>query len=195
MSTRHFALLSALLLAACSSSEPKEDEGSSDWRDPTNPIVKVRLQSRIDNIKYQHGPTLVANLERIAAYGPTAVPACIEGLQSEDAMTRMGCSYALGRIGDTTAIPALEGVLEDEVPYVRYEAASQLGTLGSRAGYPVLVQGLSDERIEYRYKCIEALRELTGHTFDYSHNADAERRTVAVGKWQVWLERLQAEDF
>ena len=194
MSTRIVALLSAFLLVACSSSQ-KEEEDTEDWRNPSNPLVKVRLQGRIDNIKYQRGPTLIANLARIAGYGPVAVPLCIEGLQSDDAMTRMGCAYVLGRVGDRVAIPELEKVLDDPVPFVRYEAASQLGTLGSRGGYGVLVSGLEDDRVEYRYKCYEALHALTGQSFDYSHNADPERRKVAVGRWQVWLKRVESEEY
>jgi HEAT repeat protein len=194
MSTRIVALLSVLLLVACSSTREEEKESEA-WRDPTNPLVKVRLQGRIDNIKYQRGATLIANLSRIAAYGPMAVPLCVEGLESDDAMTRMGCAYVLGRIGDRVAIPELEKLLDDPVPFVRYEAASQLGTLGSRAGYGVLVKGLEDDRVEYRYKCYEALHALTGQSFDYSHNADPERRKVAVGRWQVWLKRVESEEF
>jgi HEAT repeat protein len=109
-------------------------------------------------------------------------------------MTRMGCAWVLGRISDTRTIPALEVLLEDDVDFVRYEAASQLGNMGSRAGYGVLVQGLEHERVEYRYKCFEALRDLTGHTFDYSHNGAPEERAEAVTKWQAWLELLESEE-
>ena len=197
MSTRPFALFAAALLTACSSSPSKSggSEDPSDWREPSNPIVKARLQARVDNIRYQKGTTLIANLERVAAYGPMALPVCTKGLSSDDAMTRMGCAYALGRIGDPGSIEPLQGLLSDEVDFVRYEAASQLGNLGSRAGYPVLVQGLGDNRVEFRYKCFEALHALTGHTFDYSHNAAPERRQVSVEKWQLWLKRIETEDF
>jgi HEAT repeat protein len=198
MSTRLFALLLAAALTACSSSKSStKDDGdqSQDWRDPTNPIVQARLQARVDNIKYQRGATLISNLERIASYGPMALPVCTEGLKSDDAMTRMGCSYVLGRIGDPKAVPDLQEMLRDDVSFVRYEAASQLGNLGSRSGYSVLVKGLEDDRIEYRYKCYEALHDLTGHSFDFSHNASPERRQVSVEKWKEWLERVESEDF
>jgi hypothetical protein len=59
----------------------------------------------------------------------------------------------------------------------------------------VLVHGLGDESIEYRFKCFEALQELTGQTFGYSHNAAPEVRKVAVDKWQAWLERVESEEF
>jgi HEAT repeat protein len=109
-------------------------------------------------------------------------------------MTRMGCIYVLGRISDTRTVPDLEGCLQDPVDFVRYEAASQLGTMGSKAGYSVLVEGLESERVEYRYKCFEALRDLTGHTFGYVHNAPTEERADAVAKWKAWLEMVNAED-
>ena len=123
-----------------------------------------------------------------------AVPVCVEGLKSDDAMTRMGCAWVLGRVGDTQTIPALESVLDDDVDFVRYEAASQLGNMGSRSGYRVLVEGLAHDRVEYRYKCYEALHELTGHGFDYAHNGEPAERAAAVEKWTAWLELLESED-
>lgn len=195
MSTRMHALLLALALAACSSTRDDQADPTEDYADISSPIVKARVESRVENIKYQKGVTLIANLERIAAYGEAAIPICVDGLQSEDAMTRMGCCWVLGRVGDTRAIPHLEAMLEDEVAFVRYEAASQLGSLGSRSGYGELVRGLDDDRIEYRWKCFEALQELTGHDFGYSHNASPEVRQVALEKWQAWLDRIESEEF
>ncbi len=186
----------ALLLPACSSSKGRVDpQDSSDYAELSSPVAKAKLQARIDNIKYQRGVTLITNLEKIASYGEAAVQPCLDGLQGPDAMTRMGCAWVLGRIGDSRTIPALTEALGDEVAFVRYEVASQLGNMGSKAGYPTLVQGLSDERVEYRYKCFEALRELTGQEFGYSHNASPEVRKVAVEQWDAWLTRLAAEEF
>ena len=199
MSTRIIvALLMVAALGACRSSKNDRADTSSvevaEYVEASNPIVRARLQARVDNIKYQKGVTLVTNLERIANYGEMAIPVCVEGLASDDAMTRMGCVWVLGRVGDTRVIPDLENLLEDEAAYVRYEAASQLGNLGTRSGYRVLVQGLSSEKLEYRFKCIEALRELTGHTFDYSHNAAPDVRSGAVKQWQQWLEKVESEE-
>jgi HEAT repeat protein len=196
MSTRLFALCIVAALCACKSSRKDEAQGtdSGEFAESNNPIVQTRLKARVDNIRYQRGVTLVTNLERIASYGEMAIGVCLEGLESDDAMTRMGCTWVLGRISDTRTIPAIEVLLEDDVDYVRYEAASQLGNMGSRAGYGVLVQGLEHERVEYRYKCFEALRDLTGHTFDYSHNGAPEERQEAVEKWKAWLELLESEE-
>jgi HEAT repeat protein len=198
MSTRLLALLVAALVCGCKSSPDKESAadtaGSTEFAETQNPMVRTRIEARVDNIKYQRGVTLITNLERIAAYGEPAIPVCLEGLKNEDAMTRMGCIYALGRIGDTRTVPDLEALLADPVDFVRYEAASQLGTMGSKAGYTVLVEGLESERVEYRYKCFEALRDLTGHTFGYVHNAPTEERADAVTKWKAWLEMVSAED-
>ena len=198
MSMRLFTLLAAGLLAACASSRTDEGKASSgdqaEFSEPNNPIVQSRLQARVDNIRYQRGVTLITNLERIAAYGEVAIPVCLEGLKNEDAMTRMGCAWVLGRIGDTRTVPDLEAALEDDVDFVRLEAASQLCSLGARSGYRTLVDGLEHERVEYRYKCFEALRDTTGHSFGYSHNAAPEIRAVAVTKWRSWLEQVEAED-
>lgn len=199
MSIRLLALLFAALVVGCKSS-PDEDAAESKtaeergFSESTNPMVQMRIQARVDNIKYQRGTTLISNLERIVAYGQQAIPVCLEGLKNEDAMTRMGCAYVLGRIGDTRTVPDLQVALADNVDFVRYEAASQLGSLGSKAGYGVLVEGLESERVEYRYKCFEALRELTGHTFGYVHNAPQEERAEAVKKWKGWLELVNSEN-
>ena len=195
MSIRLVALSVALCLAACTTvavplkKDPPKPEG-----EVNNPIVRLRLQARIDDIKYQRGATLISNLERIAAYGEVAIPICTENLRHENAMTRMGCVYVLGRVGNPQVVPSLLPLLKDDVRFVRYEAASQIGNLGSRAGYSVLVAGLEDDNISYRYKCFEALQSLTGRTFDYSHNSAPERRKVSVQKWRAWLKRLEAEE-
>ena len=191
MSSRLIAFCVSLVFVACSSTSENDSKGGFE---ATNPLTKKRMQARVDNIKYQKSETLIANLERIAAYGEAAIPVCLDGLKDENAMTRMGCAYVLGRIGNTQAVPELIAALDDDVGFVRYEVASQLGTLGSRAGYSVLVAGLSDNNIRYRYKCYEALNQLTGRTFDYSHNAPAERRAVAVEKWSAWLEQIESEE-
>jgi len=196
MSTRLIVLCLLAAFAACKSSHEAKTDGSdkSEFAESSNPMVQTRLQARVDNIRYQRGVTLITNLERIASYGEVAVPVCLEGLKSEDSMTRMGCAWVLGRIGDTRTIPALENALTDEVDFVRYEAAAQVCQLGSKAGYKTLVEGLQSDRVEYRYKCIEALTQLTGHTFDYSHNAPPEERAEAVQKWQAWVDLLDSED-
>jgi len=198
-----FAVMAAFFLAACASSR-QDDEArsantpeldlSKDFPEPNSPLAKARLEKRMADIRYQRGVTLIANLERIAGYGTVAVPYAIEGLKSDDPMTRMGSSWILGRVGNTGAIPALEEALDDPVPFVRYEVASQLGNLGAKSGYKVLVAGLSDERVEMRFKCFEALQELTGNTFGYSHTADPEVRKVSVDQWDAWLARMQTED-
>ncbi len=199
MSIRLLALLLAAAICGCKSTRDKDSVENKTavergFADSTNPMVQTRIQARVDNIRYQRGTTLITNLERIAAYGEPAVPICLEGLKSDDAMTRMGCTYALGRIGDTRTVPELEGALKDQVDFVRYEAASQLGNMGSKAGYGVLVEGLESERVEYRFKCFEALKELTGHTFGYVHNAAAEERAEAVTKWKAWLQLVNSEN-
>jgi HEAT repeat protein len=195
MSIRLLALALAFAFVGCKSSEPEEKSADErGFAESTNPMVPARIQARVDNIRYQRGTTLITNLERLVAYGQPAIPICVEGLKSDDAMTRMGCAYVLGRIGDTRTVPDLETTLQDPVDYVRYEAASQLGNMGSKSGYGVLVEGLESDRVEYRFKCFEALRELSGQTFDYVHNAPDEERAAAVAKWKAWLEQINSEN-
>jgi HEAT repeat protein len=194
MSIRLLAILFAAALVGCKSAPEDKTPEERGFAESTNPMVPARIQARVDNIRYQRGTTLITNLERLVAYGEPAVPICVEGLKSDDAMTRMGCAYVLGRIGDTRTVAELETTLGDPVDYVRYEAASQLGNMGSKAGYSVLVEGLENEKVEYRYKCFEALRDLSGHTFGYVHNAPDEERAEAVAKWKAWLEQINSEN-
>ena len=128
MSIRLLALLFAAMIVGCKSSSDKDKAETTAaeercFSESTNPMVQMRIQARVDNIKYQRGTTLISNLERIVAYGQQAIPICVEGLKNEDAMTRMGCAYVLGRIGDTRTVPELEVSLTDQVDFVRYEAA------------------------------------------------------------------------
>ena len=198
MSTRVFAILCGLVLAACTTTVVKpagtmQAPSDSEWPDPPNPLAGERIPTRIDNIKYQHNQTLLTNLERLVAHGDVAVPYALEGLKSDDAMTRMGCAYVLGRIGDPRVIPDLRPLLEDEVAIVRYEVASRLGDLGSREGYGVLVDGLEDPNIRNRYICFNALSDQTGRDFGYKHNDQPEQRAVAVAQWRAWLDKIETE--
>ena len=193
--------IAALLIVACSSAPKQEEQKAAvsldltkDFPEPNSPLAKARLEKRISDIRYQRGVTLIANLERLANYGDVAIPFCMDGMQNDDAMTRMGCAWVLGRLGNSAAIAPLEGALDDPVPFVRYEVASQLGNLGSKSGYTVLVEGLSNERVEMRFKCFEALHELTGNTFGYSHTAAPEARKVSVEEWNSWLDRVDSEE-
>lgn len=196
MRSRWPVLLLALALAACKSNDKGGEEAldTGEFAEPSSPIARARIQDRIDNIKYQSNLTLVENLERLAAYGDMAIPQLLEGLNSPDASTRMGCTYVLGRIGNTKVIPALLPLLQDESAIVRYEAAYRLGTLGSREGYGVLVDGLEDENIRNRYNCFRGLQELTNRDFGYSHNAPPEHRRAAVARWREWLAALESEE-
>jgi len=143
MPRRFIVLCIVAAMAACTSTSVKNSDATKvGSHESSNPIVRARLQARVDNIRYQRGMSLIANLEHIANYGEEAIPVCMQGLQSPYAMTRMGCAWVLGRIGNVTAIPELRKLLDDDVAFVRYEAESQVCTLGYKAGYRVLVDGL-----------------------------------------------------
>jgi HEAT repeat protein len=194
MSNRTIAFLFlAALATACSSTSKKKDLGD-EFADLQSPVARAKVQARVDNIKYQRGVILIANLERIAAYGPAAIPTCIKNLKDDEPMTRMGCAWVLGRVGDIRTIPYIEPLLKDDVDYVRYEAASSLGSMGDRQGFSVLVEGLSSDRIDFRFRCIEALKDFTGRDFGYKHNEAPEVRKVSVERWESWLDRMQSEE-
>ena len=186
-------LLLAALATACSSTEKKTDF-SDEFAEVPSPVGRAKLQARVDNIQYQRGIILIANLERIAAYGEAAIPTCLRNIDDEQPMVRMGCVWVLGRVGDIRTIPYIEPYLKDEVEFVRYEAASSLGAMGDRQGYSILVQGLSSVRIDFRFRCIAALKDFTGRDFGYKHNEAPEVRKVSVRRWEVWLDRMQSEE-
>lgn len=194
MSNRTIAFLFLAALATACSSGKKKSDLDEEFDDAKSPVVRAKLQARVENIKYQRGVILIANLERIAAYGPAAIRTCLNNIEAEEPMTRMGCVWVLGRVGDIRTIPHIEPLLKDDVDYVRYEAASALGVMGDRQGYAVLVNGLSSERIDFRFRCIEALKDFTGRDFGYKHNESPEVRQVSVEQWETWLDRMQSEE-
>ncbi|MEE8105235.1 MAG: HEAT repeat domain-containing protein [Planctomycetota bacterium] len=186
------AFLGAALLGACSSS--KTSKSGPVYAEVSSPVVRAKLEARVENIKYQRGVVLVTNLERIAAYGEAAIPVCLKGLKTDEPMVRMGCIWVLGRVGDRRVIPELETALKDDVDYVRFESASALGSMGSKAGYSVLVSGLENDRVDFRYRCLEALKEFTGHDHGFSHNGSPEQRAAGVKRWNDWLDRVGTEN-
>ena len=186
------AFLGVVVLGACSSSKTAKSE--NEYAEVASPVARAKLKARVDNIKYQRGVVLVSNLERIAAYGEAAIPVCLRGLKTDEPMVRMGCIWVLGRVGDRRVIPELESALNDEVDYVRFESASALGSMGSKAGYAVLVSGLENDRVDFRYRCIEALKEFTGHDHGFSHNDSPDERAESVNRWNAWLDRVGTEN-
>ena len=58
----------------------------------------------------------------------------------------------------------------------------------------VVLHHFPGAQVEYRFKCFEALRDLSGQTFGYVHNAPDEERAEAVAKWKAWLESINSEN-
>jgi HEAT repeat protein len=66
----------------------------------------------------------------LSRFGAPAVPALIEGLQSEDVARRAGAARALCAIQSTESIPALYAALDDPSAFVTYYAEEGLRRMG-----------------------------------------------------------------
>ncbi len=185
------ALLCLIVLStavpACTTTEKE-----SDWPSGGDVIVAAEIERRVDEMPYLNGVAFVHNLERLVKIGDQAVPRLVEATRDERPTVRMGAAWVFGAMGDRRQLPALRQMLDDPVPYVRFEAASSLIELGDSAGFGALVDGLASPELGDRYKCFEALREVTGRDFGYSHDADPTLRRAAVTRWIDWLEGVEA---
>lgn len=119
--------------------ELSEQAATGDWAART---------SAIESLREEHGGHAVAGLLRYAGsradvdsrvqavyalrrLGPSAVPALIAALHSDDAMVRRNVAMALGAMGDRRAAAALTAVAEnDDDPLAREQASEALQNLG-----------------------------------------------------------------
>lgn len=102
--------------------------------------------------------------QTLGAIGKAAVPALVEGLQSNKADVRWDVLTALGNIGPDASAAALPvaAVLTDADPSFRTEAARTLGRIGSgaKAAVPALAKALKDEMVTVRLHAAEALGQI-----------------------------------
>lgn len=187
--------LPALLcvLAGCGSSAPVKTE--SPFIAP-NSLMADEIDSRIENIPYQHREELLLSLQWLSQQGEQAIPALLQGLSSTDAKTRSSCAWTLGRIGDRRVIPQLQKCTNDESETVRLEIARQLLMMGDYTTAPTLIEGLDSDRKEVRYLCHEALKSATGRDFGYDHlSEDAHARATAAYGWRTWWSEYCGDPF
>lgn len=176
-------LLCALPLAGCATS------GESKTTDfaKANSIMAREIETRIQEIPYQHREKLFANLLWLSQTGEQAIPALLTGLQHAEPKVRSSCAWVLGRIGDRRTIPDLQRVSNDKHETVRLEVARTLVEMGDMKSCPALIVALDSDKVQVRGMCHEALKRATARDFGYDHLSDnVEQRRQSVLRWRQW---------
>lgn len=163
---------------------------------PPNSLMADEIESRVQQIPYQHGDELLQNLLWLSQTGESTIPSLLSGLKNESPKIRSSCAWALGRIRDRRTIPYLQTAVKDTNETVRLEVARTLLTLGDIQTAPVLIEGLDSEKKEVRYLCHEALKSTTGRDFGYDHLSENEsQRHMAVLGWRQWWSDYSGDGF
>jgi hypothetical protein len=68
-------------------------------------------------------------------------------------------------------------------------AIQSAGQAHDRKAVPALVAQLNNDDPAIRFYAFEALRRITGKTFDYRYYDDVDERRPAVGRWKQWLQK------
>lgn len=170
-------------LASCSTSAPKTTVA---FQQP-NELMRGEIDTRIEQIPFQHREELVQNLLWLAQTGEQTIPSLLDGLRHENPKVRSSCCWVLGRLRDRRTVDNLQPLVRDAEASVRMEAARSLVLMGDLNQSPTLIEGLDSERKEVRFMCHEALKSATGHDFGYDHLTRNHRDLqVAVLRWREW---------
>ena len=147
-----------------------------------NSLMAEEIESRMQQIPYQHREELYQNLVWLSESGEGTIPSLLKGLQNSDPKVRSSSAWVLGRMRDRRTIPQLQSALNDTNQTVRLEIARTLVYMGDLQPSPVLIEGLDSDKKEVRYMCNETLKSATGHDFGYDHLGanENERRTAAL---------------
>ena len=161
-----------------------------------NSLMAEEIESRVQQIPYQHRDELLQNLMWLAQTGETTIPTLLRGLGNQDPKVRSSCAWVLGRIHDRRTIPQLEASMKDANETVRLEVARTLVGMGDLQPASMLIEGLDSDRKEVRYLCHEALKSATGRDFGYDHLSENEtqRRTAVLG-WRQWWSEFSGDKF
>jgi hypothetical protein len=152
-------------------------------------LMQELIHQRIRQIPYQHKQELLHNMIWLSQAGEQAISDLTEALSHENAKVRSSAAWVFGRMGDKRTIPALQKHANDTNPIVALEVSRALLLLGDYSMVTQLIGGLDSELQHVRYLCYEALRSVTGKSFDYDHRAaDAGDRKKSVQEWQQWWE-------
>jgi HEAT repeat protein len=84
------------------------------------------------------------------------------------------------------AQPKGRGLLDEDASF-KIPAIKEAAEQSDADAIPQLVAALEDDDAAVRFYAIEALRRLTGQTFDYHFYDDEPDRQPAVARWKSWL--------
>lgn len=82
--------------------------------------------------------------------------------------------------------------LTDPDPAAKIPAMKEAAREKNLKAVEQLVEDLNSEDPAVRFYAIEALKRMTGQTFDYHYYDDEEGRKPALEKWSQWLEATEA---
>ena len=145
-----------------------------DDRDPEVRLVAARALGELgdptaagpllDSLVRTRSVPLRVVARSLARLGPTAGTMLVEGLESENALTRAVCAEICGLVGVTAAQSVLLEVMDrDEDDDVRIRAARALGRIGLSSALPALVRATdSAQPLALRAVAARALGDLGG---------------------------------
>ena len=162
------------------------NHATSDYAQP-NSLMSKEIDSRVEQIPYQHREELYNNMLWLAQRGEQAIPALLKSLASNEPKVRSSSAWVLGRIGDRRTIENLQHFVNDPHETVRLEVARSLVEMGDVKQCPTLIAELDSEKVQVRAMCHDALKRATGKDFGYDHLTDnVEQRKTAVLRWRQW---------
>lgn len=159
---------------------------TSDYAQP-NSLMAKEIDSRVEQIPYQHRDELYNNLLWLGQRGEQAIPALLKALANNEPKVRSSAAWVIGRIGDRRTIADLQRYTNDSHETVRLEVARSLVEMGDVKQCPTLIAALDSEKVQVRAMCHDALKRATGKDFGYDHLTDnVDQRKTAVLRWRQW---------
>lgn len=83
------------------------------------------------------------------------------------------------------ARPTGRGIADDDASF-KIPAIKEAAKEKDRSAIPQLIHDLNSTDPAVRFYAIEALRRLTGETFDYRYYQSERDRQPAIEKWKAW---------
>lgn len=181
-------LITALLLAACSSPKRVDVVSSERWIQPS-PVLSEQLANEAERLPWTRDIERLELIRWFAGVGEPAFPTLLELVADERDDVSAAALSALGATGDKRLVKYIHEAdfrAESRSFDLRLEHARTLLRLGDWSEVPVLIEGLEDERLLTRALSAQALREATHQDFQFEPKADALSRELAVERWKRW---------
>lgn len=194
-----FTPVLAFALLACTSSPESPTKGSvrsrapeSDWIQ-ASPNLEREIEEHVAQVPYLQKPDdFLREVDWFVRVGEPAYETLLDVVRDSDPKVAGFALTVFAARGDARVVPHLaaipwpEGDSPDQVQ-LRYERARCHVKLGDWEPMAILVDGLDDENLWNRAQCFKALRDETGHTFDYHPRLEAVEREEPIRRWREWL--------